>query len=675
MRRASITLAFGSLLWIATGAAQGFGFGRASSPTVLGQNLNFTTVVRIEPDESLVPECVVAEVISGDNRLAAQSVRVSVEPGGTPSERLLRVTSTVRIDEPVVTVTVTLGCTNRISRKFVAFIDPPSVSLAQSSIVESSPAEAPRADSSPSAPAVAVAQASPTTVAPGAAAAPKPKPKPRVSRPAPAPAVVAAAPATAPRSADTPPPSQARPAAPRAPGPRLQLEAAAPIQRPASAPAATPKASPAALPPATAAVSPAATASSVDATVALLTEQSEALAKERARLLALEESLNRLRAESQATQTTLATLQARLKTAETERYSNPLVYALAWLAAGLALAVAVLWWRQGKMRREGQWWAPPTQASAAEERDRDRERDRVQMTEPPAPPPSEPRRAPIITAAAPDTATPPTWADSRLTEAPPDMVPEPRRDLSVEELIDLEQQAEFFVVLGQDEAAIDLLMGHVRSTGGISPLPYLKLLEIYKRRGDRSAYERIRERFNRRFNAYAPDWDTDLQQGKALEDYPATMVKLEGLWGMPQRVMETLDASLFRRDETEEAYDLPAYRELLFLYSVARDFTTRAAAAAETSGGVDLLLPIDSPEPVPVARLSAATRATPRHDARTDFGQPTLDMEMTSPMPVDLEPPRRFERSNPPDLSLNSDFLDLPELPTGPGKLGPADKK
>jgi pilus assembly protein FimV len=30
------------------------------------------------------------------------------------------------------------------------------------------------------------------------------------------------------------------------------------------------------------------------------------------------------------------------------------------------------------------------------------------------------------------------------------------RDVSIEELIDLEQQAEFFVVLGQDEAAVDL---------------------------------------------------------------------------------------------------------------------------------------------------------------------------------------------------------------------------
>ena len=68
------------------------------------------------------------------------------------------------------------------------------------------------------------------------------------------------------------------------------------------------------------------------------------------------------------------------------------------------------------------------------------------------------------------------------------------RDVSIEELIDLEQQAEFFIVLGQDEAAVDLLVDHLRSTGGGSPLPYLKLLEIYSRTEDRGAYERNRAR-------------------------------------------------------------------------------------------------------------------------------------------------------------------------------------
>ena len=644
MRRALIPLALGCALWLVAASAQAFGFGRGSSPTVLGQTLNFTAVVRVEPDEALGPECVGAEVMLGENRLPTQALSVTVEPGQTAGERLVRVTSAAIVDEPVVTVTITLGCAQRVSRKFVAFIDPPSVSLAQSSIVESSPVETPRAP--PAASAQAVAAPSQIAAAPSAAtAASAPRKSEIVRRPHP---VVRAAP---PVTASPAPARVARPpsaevaaggpprAAPRTPGPRLQLEAAAPVGgRSASA--------------AGSAEALASAAQRVDSTVTLLTEQSEMLAKERARLMALEENLTRLRTESQATQAALASLQVRLKAAELQRFSNPLVYVLAWLSALLAIAVAALFWRQRTARRDPQWWAQqaPQPARAAEA-----PRESATTTPPPMPPPPAPRRRvgplPLVDSSRP------MWADSRLTEAPPDMVPEPRRDLSVEELIDLEQQAEFFVVLGQDEAAIDLLMGHVRNTGGISPLPYLKLLEIYKRRGDRSAYERIRERFNRRFNAYAPDWDADLQHGKSLEDYPRTMVKLEGLWGMPQRVMEVLDAMLFRRDASEEAYDLPAYRELLFLYSVARDFTTRGNAAASEGQDVDLLLPIDDLQLTLDMGPASAPLARQRHET-------ALDLDMTSPMPVDFEPSRRA-------VPANSDFLDLPEMPTGPGRLGP----
>ncbi|OYU75357.1 MAG: hypothetical protein CFE45_32915, partial [Burkholderiales bacterium PBB5] len=81
----------------------------------------------------------------------------------------------------------------------------------------------------------------------------------------------------------------------------------------------------------------------------------------------------------------------------------------------------------------------------------------------------------------------------------------PPRPVSVEELLDLDQQVEFFRVLGQEQSAVDLLLSHVRSTGGISALPYFKLLEIYRHQGDEEAYERTRERFNQRFNAHAPD--------------------------------------------------------------------------------------------------------------------------------------------------------------------------
>ena len=188
----------------------------------------------------------------------------------------------------------------------------------------------------------------------------------------------------------------------------------------------------------------------------------------------------------------------------------------------------------------------------------------------------------------PETTPPPV---ERTEVLPPRAVPEPpssARDVSIEELLDLEQQAEFFVVLGQDEAAIDLLVEHLRQTGGSSPLPYLKLLEIYRRRGDRETYERMRARFNRRFNAYAPDWGVEWSHGRSLEDYAGVVPRLQQAWARPIDAMAELEAMLFRRSGGE-LFDLPAYREVLFLYSLARDLLDREPLE---TGTVDVLLPI-----------------------------------------------------------------------------------
>jgi pilus assembly protein FimV len=224
-------------------------------------------------------------------------------------------------------------------------------------------------------------------------------------------------------------------------------------------------------------------------------------------------------------------------------------------------------------------------------------------------------------------------------------------------------------VLGQDEAAIDLLMSHVHTDGSNSPLPYLKLLEIHRRRGESDAYQRIRERFNHRFNAYAPAWESDPQQGRSLVDYPDTMLRLQRLWAAPARVMETLDASLFRRNKADETFDLPAYRELLFLYSIARDLAEHAGVPAE---GVDLLLPLGEPDDEPVSRLSAtplsgdfqnsALRTVPLDPAV--FGAAPPPDERTSAVP------RPRDAAAPVD-SLFLDFnLDVPAPPPPPPRDG-----
>jgi hypothetical protein len=264
--------------------------------------------------------------------------------------------------------------------------------------------------------------------------------------------------------------------------------------------------------------------------------------------------------------------------------------------------------------------------------------------------PSAPAAAAFVSA--PDTLPLPAHAAEPASKAP-------RRELSVEELIDLEQQAEFFVVLGQDEAAIDLLMGHLRSTGGSSPLPYLKLLEIYRRQGDSEAYNRTRERFNRRFNAYAPDWDSDPQQGRSLEAYPEVIERLQAMWSRPSEVIELLDAALFRRDQSEDTFDVPAYRELVLLYSVIRDI-----AEHDDSGAVvDLLLPIDPAKEAAESHLTApAPFVSVTELSAADRRIPTLDLDISAvrvfERPVDFEPP---------DLSLGSRFLGLVDEPAPPG--------
>jgi pilus assembly protein FimV len=164
------------------------------------------------------------------------------------------------------------------------------------------------------------------------------------------------------------------------------------------------------------------------------------------------------------------------------------------------------------------------------------------------------------------------------------------RELSVEELMDLEQQADFFLVIGQDHSAIELLMSHVRNDGGINPLPYIKLLEIYQRRGDEEDYERIRERFSRRFNSCVPEWGTPLDSGHELANYPAVISQLQAIWASHAQALEMMDGLLFRRQSSEEIFDLPAYRELLLLHSMARDLAHEAATSSLFN--VDVLLPI-----------------------------------------------------------------------------------
>ena len=655
MLRVNPFLAVGIVLYAIAGPAQALGFGKVSNATVLGQPLNLSASVRLDPDETLGPECVTAEVQSGENRIARELVRLSIEPGADANERSIRITTSSLIDEPVVAINLSAGCKVKLARRFVVFVDPPEIALAQSQTVD--PASLPTQKiESPAAPALALTQqpratrpaaAAASPAAPVAKVAPRTRSRNRIVLPD-GPPKALPTPASAP-----PTPSQrsttvaVRPQ-PKASEPQSRLKLEAPLPglgrtAAASAPAMVPNAAEQASAAAAAAQSRA-------------EEATAALARERQRLQALEENLSKLLRESQTTQASLATLQARLRESESQRgLPSQTMYGLGGLAGLLALAVAILGWQLIRTRRQAKWWDESVAAAASTRAAADNDSRRVPDSRPAGEVPTARKAvAPAPAAALPAKAVVPRaettkhkalqsfedsggarvgdGPDAAASTLPPMSRTGPRRELSVEELIDLEQQAEFFIVLGQDDAAIDLLMNHVRSTGGISPLPYMKLLEIYRRLGDESAYERIRERFNRRFNAYAPEWGADLQMGRTIEGYPQIITRLQTLWPNPVRVMETLDASLFRRDNEDETFELPAYRDLLFLYSIARDLAEREVGGGESEGG-DLLLPFDGGQ--------APAKSAPEMFAAagTDDDPLSLDLDVSLPGAIEFTPP------------------------------------
>ena len=633
------------------------GLSATSTSAVLGQPLDFAVQVRLQPGETLAQECVSAEVTVGDRRVPPPLVRALLVATGTDAARI-RVTTDQAIDEPVVGVLLNAGCASaRFTRRFVVLADPP-IDLAPAT------AAAPLVPAQALAPAAVPSTGSPPTGSPftgspftgsqssgletsdrdAATGADLASQRQAAPRP--------------PRAPETPEARQAREARRTAQRlARAERRAAAAAARTAAPRAAQPAAEAAAPRLRLEAVEPASGAAAVGVEAALQAVADAASAARAAasaasaaalRIATLERTVAELRGDANAGRDVAVELRARLARAEqASRWTTPL---LALVLLITALAAWLAWRLNGAERARQRGWQTPAPA--------DPEAPNSVLTPsklPTAPipfvnseiklPPSTAARSrpawPAPVSLAPDTEPPtPLMATQPLERLEPEDVtlrtePMPQRgvieetaprDVSIEELIDLEQQAEFFVVLGQDDAAIDLLVEHLRHTGGGSPLPYLKLLEIYRRRGRRAEYERLRERFNLRFNAYAPEWEADLQGGRTLDSYAGVIPRLQQVWPRPLDAMAELEALLFRKSRGD-LFELPAYREVLFLYSLARDLLDREAA---DSGQVDLLLPLaDGGE-------FSSTSPAPYLALERDSASGALDSRMTAPLDFDL---------------------------------------
>ena len=667
--------------------AWSLGFGRPVSRAILGETFNATVPVRLDSSEDIADDCLAADVFFGDDKVSSQAVMATLLPGqGT--ERMVRVSTTSLINEPVVTLYLAAGCKAKVTRKFVAFADPPMI-FAAPTVSTPAPASAPVA--------VASAVTSPSGLAATSMAADgDSKPVSRAERrsaatngkPSASRKGTSGDTATAVTVASKAPPVL-REAAPAKSNGRDALSAKL-DQRPVNPVKAPAEGSRLVLDPVEvdALVAPALTMTSSMGTLgdvdsqeardrraaaaalwAAMNASPEQLARDRQRMQELEQRLAKLQQDATAAREQVLSMESRVREAEGAPLSNPLVMGLGGAVLLLGGALGFVVWRQRKQEAQSSWWTegspspdgtdlpeavPEALPASLVEPVLDRTvAEFVPVVVPAAPPKADVEvKAPSASAVTLTRTMPAGMVPAKTPTLPaiqrPSLIKSESQDavreITVEELIDLEQQAEFFVVLGQDDAAIELLESHVQSTSGASPLPYLKLLEIYQRLGRRGDYEQVQEGFNGRFNAYAPAWDADLQHGHALEEYPGVVERLQQLWSQPAQAMDVLEKSLTRPDDSVETFDLPAYRELLFLYAVARDLSER-----------------DAQERVPVDLLQQETNNLMSGGAEVAESTPSSAFEpLMATRPVKATPDAR------PSLSID---LSLDDPASGHGAL------
>jgi hypothetical protein len=576
---ARLLLALAALAAAAPAAA--WSIGGLRTPVVIGQPLDLALAV--SGGEPLARECVRVDARYGEQALPRGQLSVAVEPTADPARTLLRVRSVQAVDEPVVTLTVGLGCPARLTREFVLFAELPTLAAA--------PAGAGPQPAAVESPAPTVAAAPAATMA--------------LESPPPPPRSAAAAAATPARTA-------ARP--------RLRLELLPPAGgTQAAAPAAQ--------------ALQALTARAEAAERAVLAAQAAA-EQARQRVDELEAALTRQSANAQAQHEAILAMQRDLAQLQARSAWWPLLAGLLGAAALLAAAAA---WR---VRRPAAlpWWqsapaaAPLAQAEtvvAAETPAAAPHPLGAASTAPrePAPPDrSAPEPAGLIaalSAASHDRRVEAAALEPRLASSPSPSVPdEDLLAIADDEQIDLEQQVDFLCVLGQDDQAAALLRERLRRSAGRAPMPCLRLFELYRRLGDRAAYERLAERFAERFHAVVPGWDQPEADLPPLLGHPV-LEELQRCWADPPAARRRLAALLRRGQAAVAPWGLAAFDDLLLLYRIAGDRGDAPPAVAVT-------LELSAVEPV-VSVAAAVRPRKPRRPAEAAAGrqrEPRRDREL-----------------------------------------------
>jgi hypothetical protein len=651
-------------LALASVASQALTLGNVRGSVLVGRSVNVVVPVQLDAGEPASAVCTEVEIYFADNRLDASKVRSSWQSPEATGEGLLRIQSTVVVDEPVISVLLRAGCIRKTERRYVLLADMPEALSGTSAGTAESPtaplssgSKASAAAPNMAATAVKPAIRVPVLTAPSSAmplatkAVSEPKLKSKVPK-VPVKFATVVAPVAVPSE---PPPAKSR----------LTLEA---------------------LPEGIAGLK------STLELVAGPSENEQVRADARALWLSLnaqpadvlvdKQRLQAMDSQVKALQSTTAqskadqdALKAKLATAAEDPYANAVVGVLAALLVCALASAGYLWVRMRRLRfgSDKDWWrghsAEPSilsEIATHKESVRTPARGRDSRN-------SKLSRQPDV-----DLGIDESMFDSLISQTSSPSRKNPRhaapvdsmlsrsgfqnsmlgsRSVNVEELFDIQQQAEFFVSLGQHDQAIELLRQHIYGSSSTSGLAYLDLLHLYHKFNRRPEYDQLRAEFNHSFNARVPPFDQFGHQNRGIERYPTAMSRIEAGWKTPE-IVQILQDCIFRKPEVGdvETFDLEAYRELLLLFAITNEVNEVSLAVATAPRAPDLSQSRpQAATPVTALNLAPKSMVSDSTDTRHDVGSTHLSLPKPSPrlgLDVDL-----FELE-----SVMSPLESLPEL-------------
>lgn len=611
--------------------ASALSLGPSRGTVVLGAPVDLTIEVQPDPGMDLASSCLAVQLVAGDVPVSAAQVRITPWPDMPGRRPAIRVQSSDIVREPVLTATVTAGCSGAVSRTYTYLTElPGSVAPGAapldvtrlSSPVRATPQRAvqPAPVASAAAEATVASTASSGRTLAGAEApvpAPPPAPKPPRKATAKPPTSAAAA-------------AQAQPttSAPRLVMEPLDLEGVAGLRISTElAQSPTPEDSPQ-------------RAQAAALWKALNAEPGQ----EDPRVHTLQSQLTQAQAQAGQERAQVVQLQAQLNEAQSEGVPSWWLYALGLALAGTSALAGGLAWRlrQARSHAADAWHEAAAMQPAATDMAKRQELGLAPDSRD-AWADSEMAAAETVQAAAPVPATPAAPPQApEAPSAPPAKQPEPASAapntssvplagmVNPEDLFDIVQQAEFYVSIGEHDLAIGELRQHIAERGSSSPFSYLELLRLYHQLGRIEAFDLLRSQFMEHFNAEVPEFSHFAQQGAGLEIYTDALADIEAQW-TSNSVLELLESFLFLHpDRVSPAprFDLAAYDDLLLLLAIAQ--TTPASARGEPAPRkrtTPLMPPtFQSASPEGTGQATAAVAA-----ASAALGMPAIDLAPQEP--------------------------------------------